>query len=336
MAGIVLKPANRAAQLYVGGSDVQSTPRQQHQFVLVYNLYIDKDDFLGDRLSYLKEYRDRLHFLCNTFDAPKFTVQQDVINQYNRKRVVNRKVDYDPVTVRMYDTVDGLGMKFARTLYEYEFKNARLFKKNPKDKENDEKHNYVQSVLIDDERFRDTHHFGARGASIVHRLLKSIDFYQISGGTYSKTRIIHPRLARMDMDQFDFSSAQPVNINLAFQYENLVFEETNVPIREGDGGELIPGMMESTSTFEDFVPAAPKSEESPKITKKDEEPGSEPGGPNDTTSELSPFGPGDGGKPDIGQVTGPKTSDITNKIKAGATKVGSATKSVVKGLNFGL
>ena len=140
----------------------------------------------------------------------------------------------------------------------------------------------------------------------------------------------------MDMDQFDFSSAQPVNINLAFQYENLVFEETNVPIREGDGGELIPGMMESTSTFEDFVPAAPKSEESPKITKKDEEPGSEPGGPNDTTSELSPFGPGDGGKPDIGQVTGPKTSDITNKIKAGATKVGSATKSVVKGLNFGL
>lgn len=348
MSGIVLKPANRAAQLYTSGSDVQSTPRQQHQFVLVYNLYqFAADEFLEERISYLKEFRDRLHFLCNTFDAPKFTIQQDVINQYNRKRVINRKIDYDPVTVRMYDTVDGLGMKFARTLYEFEYKNARLYKESPSDKENDEKHNYLQSVFIDSDRFKDTHHYGMRSHGITsHRLLKSIDFYQISGGTYSKTRIIHPRLARMDMDQFDYSASQPVNINLAFQFENLLFEETNVPIAEGDGGELIPGMMSSTADFDDSVTMEAPPSESPKITKKEEK-----GGVNDTTSELSPFGPPNinpskGGGADASKLkafkgklkTGEKLRNIDGKsfvVPAGGADLATATKSTISGTSFG-
>ena len=82
MSGIVLKPANRAAQLYVGGSGVQQAVRQQHQYVLVYNLYpIREDDFLDEKIGYLKEFRDRLHFLCNTVDGPKFQIQQDVLVQ---------------------------------------------------------------------------------------------------------------------------------------------------------------------------------------------------------------------------------------------------------------
>ncbi len=255
MSGIVLKPANRAAQLYVGGSGVQQAVRQQHQYVLVYNLYpIREDDFLDEKIGYLKEFRDRLHFLCNTVDGPKFQIQQDVLNQYNRKRVVNRKIDYDPLTVRMYDTVDGLGIKFVRTLYEFEFANARLYKTKAGGAplQHQEQANYVQTVLQNSNRFVETHHFGMKSHRYYHRLLKSIDLYQMAGGTFSKVRMIHPRISRMDMDNFAYESSSPVNLNLAFTYENLVFEETNVKLDGSDPEYPIDTMMSETADFEDI------------------------------------------------------------------------------------
>jgi hypothetical protein len=274
MSGIVLKPANRAAQLYVGGSGVQSAIRQQHQFIMVFNLYPGVvDDFLVERVSYLKEFKDRLHFLCNNVDGMKFSVQQDVMNQYNRKRVINRKIDYDPLTVRMYDTVDGLGLKFARTLYEFEFSNARLFKKKAgaEDESVIENSNYVQTIFNSSDQFRETHHFGMRPQSVgSHRILKSIDLYQIAGGTVSKARAIHPRLARMDMDTFDYSSSQPVNISLAFQYENLTFEELNVSLKGGDFEYSIESMLSDTANFEDISAGNSDGENGPDITKEAE------------------------------------------------------------------
>jgi len=227
---IFLKPINRAAQVYTSGPSFQRTHRLQFQFVLVYNLYTDVvDNFLSERVKYLIAYRDRLHFLCNQVESPKLETDQDVFNQYNRKRVINRKVTFSPVNVRMYDTHDGMALKFAKTLYEFEFQNARLYK------ESNEDVNYEQSVLIDDGQFRQTHEYGMRSHDPQrHRLIKSIDLYQIAGGRYSKTRMVHPRLQRFDMDTFDFSSSQLVNVSLSFNYENLLFEEVNVPLAQAE------------------------------------------------------------------------------------------------------
>ncbi len=273
----VLKPANRAAKLYTSGSDFQSAPRQQHQFVIVFNLYPDViDSFLRPQQQFLKNFRDRLHFICHTVDAPNFSVVQDIVNQYNRKRVINRKVDFDPMTVRMYDTHDGLGIKFVKLLYEFEFNSARLYKKKGSGtRDVNEDHNYVQSIYQTEEQFQRTHNFGLREFEAdKHRLLKSIDFYQLAGKVYTKTRVVHPRLARVDMDNFDYSSSQPVNLAMAFTYENLLFEEVNVDFEDAE--YELKAMMEETADFEDFVPAPAQTEKSPALTKKD---GPPPGHP---------------------------------------------------------
>lgn len=261
MADIFLKPINRAAQVYTSGPSFQRTHRQQHQFILVYNLYTDVvDNFLADRVKYLIAYRDRLHFLCNQVESPKLETDQDVFNQYNRKRVINRKVTFSPVNVRMYDTHDGMALKFAKTLYEFEFQNARLYK------ESNEQYNYEQSVLVDDSQFRETHEYGMRShSSQRHRLIKSIDLYQVAGGTYSKTRMVHPRLQRFDMDTFDFSSSQLVNVSLSFNYENLLFEEINVPIAQAEYDlprlfeESAQGLYDSAPPLVNDLPEPPET-----------------------------------------------------------------------------
>jgi hypothetical protein len=305
---IFLKPINRAAQVYTSGPSFQRTHRLQFQFVLVYNLYTDVvDNFLSDRVKYLIAYRDRLHFLCNQVESPKLETDQDVFNQYNRKRVINRKVTFSPVNVRMYDTHDGMALKFAKTLYEFEFQNARLYK------ESNEDVNYEQSVLIDDNQFRQTHEYGMRSHDPQrHRLIKSIDLYQIAGGKYSKTRMVHPRLQRFDMDTFDFSSSQLVNVSLSFNYENLLFEEVNVPLAQAEY-DLPRLFEESAQGLHDTAPPVVNELPEPPETKLEPD---VPTPPNTVTQDSNTsVAPGSNNSPIKKEVTN------TGNSKARATGV---------------
>tara|TARA_Y100000590_G_scaffold4686_3_gene6324 strand:- start:7888 stop:9111 length:1224 start_codon:yes stop_codon:yes gene_type:complete len=251
---IALHPANRAAHLYLSGTNNET--RRADQFFIVFNLYPIDDDFLQAKYSYLKEFRDRLHFLCHTAEGPKFQIQQDVMNQYNRKRVINRKVDYDPVSIRMYDTVDGLALKFAKLLYEFEFQNARLYssrQQGPSVTTGSKSDNFQESVLTNENQFKKTHNFGMIAQKgHQHRLLKSIDLYQLQGKLYSKARMVHPRLSRMDMDQFDYASSAITNVSLAFQYENLMFDEVAVKM-QGLPANVKTAFTESSGKYEDWV-----------------------------------------------------------------------------------
>lgn len=44
-----------------------------------------------------------LSYVVKTADLPKFTVNTETMNQYNRKRVVQTKVNYDPITISFHD-----------------------------------------------------------------------------------------------------------------------------------------------------------------------------------------------------------------------------------------
>lgn len=252
---IALHPANRAAHLYQSGTSQQT--RRADQFYVVFNLYpLVNDDFLVPKYDFLKVYRDRLHFLCHTVEGPKFQIQQDVINQYNRKRVINRKVDYDPLSLRMYDTVDGLALKFIKMLYEFEFQNARLYTPSGHHAETPggaNRDNFQESILTNEDQFKKNHNFGMRAQpNHTHRLIKSIDLYQLAGTFWSRAKMIHPRLSRMDMDQFDYSSSAVTNISAGFQYENLLFDE--VTARDESLPSNVSGAFkESAGKYEDWV-----------------------------------------------------------------------------------
>ena len=255
---VSIHPANRAAHLYLSGT-TQAT-RRADQFFVVFNLYpLVDDDHLSPKYSFIRTVKDRLHFLCHTAEGPKFQIQQDVMNQYNRKRIINRKIDYDPMSVRMYDTVDGLGLKFAKMLYEFEFQNARLYTPSghPADGPGGpNRDNFQESVLTNETQFKRTQNMHN------HRLVKSIDLYQLQGKLYNRAKIIHPRLTRMDMDQFDYASSAVTNISLSFQYENLLFDEVAVQY-ENAPSDIRTAFEESSGRYKDWVRPWQVSENDP-------------------------------------------------------------------------
>lgn len=59
----------------------------------------------------------KLSLLVKSVDLPKYTVQAEALNQYNRKRVIQTRVDYQPVQMTFHDD----GGDNARRLWYYYF-----------------------------------------------------------------------------------------------------------------------------------------------------------------------------------------------------------------------
>ena len=63
-----------------------------------------------------------LGLVVKTVDLPKFTIQTETLNQYNRKRIVQTKLKYDPVTVTFHDDSRDLVRKLWYTYFSYYYK----------------------------------------------------------------------------------------------------------------------------------------------------------------------------------------------------------------------
>jgi len=84
---------------------------------------------LNDQIKGLSNYlgvnqQSQLSYVVKTVDLPKFTIANETLNQYNRKRVVQTKINYDPVTVTFHDDAGDNVRKMWYAYYNYYYKDA--------------------------------------------------------------------------------------------------------------------------------------------------------------------------------------------------------------------
>ena len=193
------------------------------------------NDLKQKRSSLMDAIRRSLVFNIKQIDGPRINFQYDTLNQYNRKRNVYRRVDYDPVTVRFYDTMNNSALKLFRYLYELNLKDGR---NRHKDYGGIEKFNrglYQPNSLSasTEQDFVDQHSFGLESSvSNTTYPIKSLDLFLIHGTKYNLIRFIHPKVVAMDHDVLTYESSQPIEIGMQFAYETVVYETLNHDMSE--------------------------------------------------------------------------------------------------------
>jgi hypothetical protein len=63
-----------------------------------------------------------LSLVVKTVDLPKYTIQTETLNQYNRKRVVQTKINYEPVNITFHDDGGDLVRNMWYNYYSYYYK----------------------------------------------------------------------------------------------------------------------------------------------------------------------------------------------------------------------
>lgn len=123
-AGFFYEKNSRHAS-YNFNQEGQSLYRNQPRFPFEYYINIRLND-VGTASTYIDQYFNnpswaQVQPLVKTIDMPSFKIETTPLNQYNRKRLSQTKIGFEPVKAVFHDVADGKTLKFWEMYYRYYF-----------------------------------------------------------------------------------------------------------------------------------------------------------------------------------------------------------------------
>ena len=98
----------------------ENSPKFKFLFHVYFNLNTTQIPQLGNIFS--TPDTSTIGLLVKNIELPKFKLDTEVLNQYNRKRVVQKKIQYDPISVKFHDDGGDLIRTMWYNYYSYYYK----------------------------------------------------------------------------------------------------------------------------------------------------------------------------------------------------------------------
>ena len=148
-------------------------------------------------------------FLVKSVDTPSFSVATETLDQYNRKRIVQTRTNYDPIAVRFHDDSDHqVAAMFANLLM---FNNKDFLEKTPDE--------WSRGILTD---------FAEREYGQNYKAnFTAFHIAKINNGQVHITTLYNPVVSDFKYDSLDYADSNPLEIALTVEYEGVFFETDN-------------------------------------------------------------------------------------------------------------
>lgn len=170
-------------------------------------------------------------------DRPTFTPQTTVLTQYNKKRIINTGIRYDPVSVEFHDTADSMANYLW---YEYATHHFGDFRKT-----NEFDWGYDQTGDLRDSGggFGMAMPVGgadAPGALEAGNFFSKVECYQFYGAHYVQYDLVNPKITKFDPDDFDYeANAASHSIKMTLDYEAVIMHNAYLPLPIVSNPELV-------------------------------------------------------------------------------------------------
>lgn len=116
-----------ASKIFVDGN-MRLAPKFKHLFHVVLN--INPNITLYETGGWNNTVKREINLLCKSVDLPSFSMQTETLNQYNRKKVIQTSVQYDPINMVWHDDNAGLTNFLWKNYFNYYFSDANHVKQN--------------------------------------------------------------------------------------------------------------------------------------------------------------------------------------------------------------
>jgi hypothetical protein len=182
-----------------------------------------------------------LSYVVKTVDLPKYSVDTEVMNQYNRKRVVQTKINYDPVTLTFHDDSGDNVRNMWYNYYSYYYKdpsqnylspnsqNGSLgasgnkstgFGYNDRDIYSNQRLGNVNDWGFIGEAFND----GTSSASGKPPFFRDIRIYGMDQHKFAEYVLINPVITNWSHDQYDYTQGSGIMQNsMTIAYETVKY-----------------------------------------------------------------------------------------------------------------
>lgn len=184
---------NFAQEVFRSDGDQILVPRQKFNFTLI--MQTDNRSITFHRVS--------------SVTVPSFNVEGQIMNQYNKKRYVQTRLNYDPVTVTFYDTFDNEWHNLMRDYISHYYNGG----------EGIEQRTPLEGSSTVTPNFTTDLGFTPNSNRYFFPVIKIIqNGYR---GKFRETRLINPTITSIQGDTLDYSDSNPVMYTVTFQPESI-------------------------------------------------------------------------------------------------------------------
>lgn len=195
-----------ASRLYVD-SDLRLAPKVK----FLYHVSFDINPAALKTMSLKYQHQNEINMLVKAAELPKFNLQTDTLNQYNRKRITNVKIDYQPITIRFHDDNLGVVGQLWQNYYNYYFGDSAAANIPGA---------YNQTAMRNSSFIRAR--YGLDNNSSIPFFSK-ITIYQLAKRAWYSYQLINPVITSWSHDSLDSSASQPSEQSMQLAYEAVAY-----------------------------------------------------------------------------------------------------------------
>lgn len=207
-----LRDSRHAAHTF-GQQSIRSNktvPRFGFQYFVTINLNVAGTQIL-EKYQLSDEFQS-LFPLIKSVELPAVRIDTGLMNEYNRKRISQTKVNFEPIKMVFHDVVDGRTMKLWQMYYEFYFNDG-----NADQSDEDSAFGYNIGAVKND-----------------RYLFKDIEIVQVHNGRFNKVTLVNPRVSSFTPSGVAYDDNTTTDFTLTFEYEYLRYDISNERLTDED------------------------------------------------------------------------------------------------------
>jgi hypothetical protein len=215
----------------------QDPPRQQFggyvSFVPDRELFVPLFDSVNN-----DELRTRMSSLVRTADFPQVEFKTQTLNEYNRKKIVNTGVEYQPVTIRVVDTASNAWLTMIMKYFSYHYMNPRN-KGNQGERDINSNNNINGGAEFIGSQYGAGGNFDSNRAGYNINLnpyfFERVDYVVYHANKGTQYSLINPVMTGFTHTPLDYASNELMEFTMTFQYESFTtYDQTNFALSSVD------------------------------------------------------------------------------------------------------
>jgi len=223
-----------ASRLYVDDT-FRLAPKNKFLFYVVFNI----NPNALTNVSFQDRHALELNYLVKSADLPKYTINTETLNQYNRKTNVYTKIVYDPVSLTLHDDNNGITNMLWALYYGYYFNDSH----NSSDPYSDvSPAAYQKSTYAMKGPFR----YGLDVSSsegntgTIEPFFNSIQLFTLSRQRFFSYMLCNPKITKWDHDTMDQSDGAGIVENrMTLAYDAVIYNSGMVDVDDPAGFALL-------------------------------------------------------------------------------------------------
>lgn len=178
-----------------------------------------------------------ISYLVKTVDLPKFNISTETLNQYNRKRIVQNKIEYQPITITMHDDGGDVSRNLWYNYFAYYYKdsvqpygNSTGTTLGPSNNQSSGQGVWPRDIYSDNRQVNDwgfigeSYSDGGQSASGKPPFFSDIRIYGMDQHKFAEYVLINPVITNFSHDQYNYSEGGGIMQNsMTIAYESVKY-----------------------------------------------------------------------------------------------------------------